>query len=84
MVFQRVVRATVLVGRKDTIRTVKTHSGAKKRWILTEDGKSFKRKHAGAQHLNRDTSSSTRARQRQWEEANTIQKRVLKRLLPFK
>ncbi|EPY49269.1 hypothetical protein SPOG_04380 [Schizosaccharomyces cryophilus OY26] len=68
--------------RIDIVRGVKTHAGAKKRWVPFGKEKILLRHHAGGQHLVRGTSSSTRARQRQMHEPKKSQRKALRKLLP--
>ena len=63
---------------------IKTHSGAKKRFSVTKNGK-FKRGHVGKRHLlnghGKTTKLKRHLRKEGFADANVAQ---LKRLLPYK
>jgi large subunit ribosomal protein L35 len=61
---------------------LKSHSGAKKRFSITARGK-VKHKRAGARHLLQGMSSGRSRFLRRAKTLNSIQGKVIKRLLPY-
>ncbi|KAI8803506.1 hypothetical protein BJ742DRAFT_494834 [Cladochytrium replicatum] len=61
---------------------LKTHRGAYRRWIVVRAGH-FKRAQAGAQHLNRKMRRWKRVVKRRRVLSNPMQRRMLKKLLPY-
>ncbi|OMJ29114.1 50S ribosomal protein L35 [Smittium culicis] len=61
---------------------LKTHTGAAKRWKRVANGL-YKRKQAGKQHLNSKMSPSRRRSLGKTVLSNSVQTRVLNRLLPY-
>ena len=64
---------------------IKTHSGAKKRFSVTKNGK-FKRGHVGKRHLLNGHGKTTKLKRHLREEgfADSTNVAQLKRLLPYK
>ncbi|KAK9727438.1 hypothetical protein K7432_001821 [Basidiobolus ranarum] len=61
---------------------LKTHKGTQKRWRRTGSGL-FKRQKVGKRHLNTSMSPKRGRHLRQTAIANTTQRRVLEKLLPY-
>ncbi len=61
---------------------LKSHSGAKKRFHITANGK-VRMKRAGARHLLQGMSSSRSRFLRRAKTLNNQQSKVIKRLLPY-
>ena len=60
---------------------IKTHSGAKKRFSVTKNGK-FKRGHVGKRHLLNTTKLKRHLRKEGFADSTNVAQ--LKRLLPYK
>jgi large subunit ribosomal protein L35 len=61
---------------------LKTHSGAKKRFKISARGK-IRYKKAGARHLLQGMSASRSRRLRRPDFLNSVQGKVIKRLMPY-
>ena len=61
----------------------KTHSGAKKRFKLTKNGK-VKRAHAFKSHILNKKSTNRKRRLRQGTYADVTNTAVIKKLIPYK
>ncbi len=67
--------------RKTKKYKLKTHKGAMARWMIIKDG--FIRGQCGRSHLNRKNSSYKKVDKRQRVLANSTQRRMLRKLLPY-
>ena len=62
---------------------IKTHSGAKKRFNLTKNGK-VKRAHAFKSHILNKKSTKRKRNLRKTEVADVTNQKQIKRLIPYK
>ena len=62
---------------------IKTHSGAKKRFNLTKNGK-VKRAHAFKSHILNKKSTKRKRNLRKTAVADTTNQKQIKRLIPYK
>ncbi|KAL8276264.1 hypothetical protein RQP46_011338 [Phenoliferia psychrophenolica] len=68
--------------RKPTKTKLKTHKGAAKRWLVVANG-NYKRSKAGKVHLNGHLSPTRLNRLGEPAYARPIEKKLLRRLLPY-